>query len=81
MDPVFQYAYDEELYNEAYSLVNGPPNGEGIASAYKSIEEDFKAHFVVLAKPFDSFLYYQLARDNRFALVLDDEESVVFAVN
>ena len=81
MDPIFQYAYDQDLYRESSYLVSDSIRQEGSKDAYKILKEKFKARYVVLAKPFDGSLYFRLVRDPRFLLKQDNDSSAVFEVD
>ncbi len=91
MDPIFQYAFDSDLYRKAYDLTTDSmapmvraDSGRkelGFIDPYKILKEDFKARYVFLAKPFDRSLYMRLRRDSRFSLKLENESSAVFQIN
>jgi hypothetical protein len=91
MDPIFQYAFNSDLYRKAYDLTNdsmapmvrADSGGKerGFIDPYKILKEDFKARYVFLAKPFDRSLYMRLRHDSRFSLKLENESSAVFQIN
>ena len=91
MDPIFQYAFDSDLYRKAYYLATDRmgqmvrsdtgDNEQGSIDSYKILKEDFKARYVFLAKPFDRSLYFRLRRDSRFSLKLENDSSAVFQIN
>ena len=91
MDPIFQYAFDSDLYRKAYDLatdgmapmVRADTGGKepGFIDPHKILKEDFKARYVFLAKPFDRSLYLRLRHDSRFSLKLENESSAVFQIN
>jgi hypothetical protein len=81
MDPIFLYDYNPVLYREGYYLVADQSDPENLTNPYRILREDFKARYVVLAKPFDRALYVRLARDSRFLLKHEDATSVVFEVD
>ena len=90
MDPIFQYAYDPELYWEAYHLGAGKRtqftcaatscDEKNLKDTYRVLKEDFKARYVFLAKPVDAPLYYYLLSDNRFSLKNANQISAVFEI-
>jgi hypothetical protein len=91
MDPIFQYAFDSDLYRKAYDLTTDKMapmvradigrKEPAFIDPYKILKEDFKARYVFLAKPFDRSLYLRLRRDSRFSLKLENESSAVFQIN
>ena len=81
MDPIFQYAYDPDLYREGYHLVTDQMRQEGLRDAYKILKEKFKARYVFLAKPFDGSLYFRLLHDSRFLLKQETDTSAVFEID
>jgi len=81
MDPIFLYDYDPALYRKAYYLVADQPDPENSSNPYGTLKNDFKARYVVLAKPFDRALYVRLASDSRFSLRHEDGTSAVFEVD
>lgn len=68
-------------YREGYYLVAHQSDPENLTNPYRILREDFKARYVVLAKPFDRALYVRLAGDSRFLLKHEDATSVVFEVD
>lgn len=89
MDPIFQYAFDPELYRAGLS-VGAPRNSvlcvtgtcaEGTgADSYQILKEKFKARYVFLLKQADANIYIYLLSDKRFALRNEDHVSAVFEV-
>jgi hypothetical protein len=47
---------------------------------YRVLKEDFKARYVVLAKPFDDSLRFRLDRDAGFVLKQENDRSAVFEI-
>ncbi len=88
MDPIFQYAFDRKLYWEAYYLETGKTTGftcpdiacdeKDLKNTYAVLKNDFKAHYLVLAKPEDEHLYKYLLGDARFLLKNETPRSAVF---
>ncbi len=89
MDPIFQYAFDPELYR-AGLRVGAPgssllcptgscPEGAG-GDSYQILKERFKARYVFLLKQADTAVYFDLLNDKRFELRFQDEGSAVFEV-
>jgi len=81
MDPIFQYAYDPDLFRAGNDLVTGQLGSPGFPDSYQVLKERFNARYVFLAKPFDDSLYLRLAADPRFSLRKENQYSVVFEVN
>jgi hypothetical protein len=81
MDPIFQYAYDPDLYRESHYLVADQMPPEGPVDVYAVLKNKFKARFVVLARAFDGSFYFRLASDSRFSLQYEDHNAAVFEVN
>jgi hypothetical protein len=89
MDPIFQYAFDPELYRAGLSVgaprnsvlcVTGTcPEAAG-ADSYQILKEMFKTRFVFLLKQADANIYIYLLSDKRFALRNEDNVSAVFEV-
>lgn len=88
MDPIFQYAYDPELYWKAYYLETGKTAGFTCAATsceekdfkdtYAVIKNDFGAKYVVLDKIYDRALYLYFASDSRFALKDENQNAALF---
>ena len=81
IDPVFLYDYNPVLYRKGYYLVADQTDPENLTSPYKVLKEDFKARYVVLAKPFDRALYLRLSHDAKILLKHEDATSAVFQVD
>ena len=81
MDPIFQYAYDPDLFRQGHDLVTGKLSSSGSPDSYQVLKEKFNARYVFLAKPFDDSLYFRLWADPRFSLRKENQYSVVFEVN
>jgi hypothetical protein len=81
MDPIFQYAYDPDLFRQGHDLVTGKLNSSGSLDSYQVLKKKFNARYVFLAKPFDDSLYFRLWADPRFSLRKENQYSVVFEVN
>ena len=81
MDPIFQYAYDRDLYRKGYYLLTGEGDPGGSKDPYRILKEDFKARYVFLAKPFDGSLYFRLLPHSGFSLKQENDTSVVFEIN
>ncbi|MGH7887383.1 MAG: hypothetical protein ACREPG_05935, partial [Candidatus Binatia bacterium] len=89
MDPIFQYAFDPELYRAGLSVgtarssllcaTGNCPETIG-ADGYQVVKEKFKARYVFLLKQADANLYFQLLNDKRFELKKQDEGAAVFEV-
>jgi hypothetical protein len=89
MDPIFQYAFDAELYragltvgapsNSLFCAGGSCPETTG-ADSYQILKEKFKARYVFLLKQADPDLYVYLLNDKRFELKKQDESAVVFEV-
>jgi hypothetical protein len=89
MDPIFQYAYDPELYRDGLSLgmpVHSIPCPAGAcpepsgADSYRLLKEKFKARYLFLLKQPDASLFLHLLTDPRFMLRHHDENTAVFEV-
>ena len=91
MDPIFQYAFDRKLYWEAYYLETGKTTGftcpdtacdeKDLKDTYAVLKNDFKARFLVLAKPEHESLYKYLLGDVRFLLKNETPRSAVFELS
>lgn len=81
IDPVFLYDYSPALYRKGYYLVADQTDPENLTSPYKVLKEDFKARYVVLAKPFDRALYLRLSHEAKISLKHEDTTSAVFEVD
>ncbi len=87
MDPIFQYAFDVELYRAGLAV--GAPTNSVLcavgacpettrADSYQILREKFKARYVFLLKQADATLYFYLLNDKRFELKQQDESAAVF---
>jgi len=88
MDPIFQYAFDPELYRaglavaghgSAAILCPGGACGEAdAAQSYEILKGKFNARYVFLLKQPDAVVFLRLLADKRFGLRHHDEHSAVF---
>jgi len=89
MDPIFQYAFDPELYRAGLNV--GAPRNSGFcatgtcpepagADSHQILKEKFKARYVFLLKHADADLYSYLLNDKRFELRKQDDGAAVFEV-
>src|SRR3989344_5181738 len=88
MDPIFQYSFDKKLYWEAYYLETGKTAGftcpaaacdeKTIEDTYAVLKNNFKARYLLLAKPENEILYKYLLGDARFSLKNEIGSSAVF---
>jgi hypothetical protein len=88
MDPIFQYAYDQDLYWKAHHLYSGrfgsytcgtphcsPLAGEG---TFTVLRRDFNASYLVLEEQRHAALFAHASQDERFALGFDKDGIAVF---
>ena len=87
MDPIFQYAFDPQLYLAGLKIAAGRPSflcptgacpdlaGE---DGFKLLKERYRARYVYLVKEFDANAYFHLLSDRRFALRYEDRGTAVF---
>jgi hypothetical protein len=89
MDPIFQYAYEPELYRAGLSLaaprksllcVAGNCPDVAALDPHQILKERFKARYVFLLKQADADIYFYLLSDKRFSLRQEDNGSAVFEV-
>ncbi len=88
MDPIFQYTFSQKLYWEAYYLETGKTTGftcpavacdeKTIEDTYAVLKNNFKARYLLLAKPENDSLYKYLLGDRRFSLKNETGSSAVF---
>ncbi|MBM4296134.1 MAG: hypothetical protein FJ143_00160 [Deltaproteobacteria bacterium] len=89
MDPIFQYAYDPELYRTGLSLgaarnslfcPAGACPEPSRSDSHRLLKDKFKARYVFLLKQPDANLFLALLGDRRFALRHHDEQTALFEV-
>jgi len=89
MDPIFQHAYEPELYRAGLSFtaprssflcVTGNCAEATAPDPYRILKERFKARYVFLLKQADANAYLYLLSDKRFSLKSEDPISAVFEV-
>jgi len=90
MDPIFQYAYDTELYWKAHHLWRGssgnttcgtPVCAPGLGEdTFTVLRRDFDASFLVLEKRRHAALYRYALGDPRFEVGFEDKDVVVFVL-
>lgn len=89
MDPIFQHAYQPELYRAGLSFtaprssflcVTGNCPEATAPDPYQILKERFKARYVFLLKQADPNIYLYLLSDKRFSLKSEDHISAVFEV-
>jgi hypothetical protein len=89
MDPIFQYAFDRDLFNDAVSFtaakrsvlcVTGVCPDSPDADPYRILKDKFKARYVFLVKEHHGDIYLKLLRDKRFELKIDANGGAVFEV-
>ena len=90
MDPIFQYAFDPELYRAGLTVgTTGPisvlcPGGGCTAAdgtdSHDVLKRKFNARYVFLLKEPDAVVFLRLLADKRFALRNHDEHTAVFEV-
>lgn len=88
MDPIFQYTISPKLYWEAYYLETGKTTGftcpataceeKDLKDTYAVLKNDFKARYLLLAKPENDALHEYLLGDARFSLKNETGRSAVF---
>lgn len=89
MDPIFQYAFDGELYRAGLAL--GTPRNSllcptgacpepGDADSYRLLKDKFQARYVFLLKQADANVFINLLNDKRFTLRYQDENTALFEV-
>ena len=89
MDPIFQYAFDPELYRAGLAL--GTPRNSILcptgtcsepadADSYQLLKKKFKARYVFLLKQADASVFINLITDKRFILRHQDENTALFEV-
>jgi hypothetical protein len=89
MDPIFQYAFDPELYRLGLAIGAAQhsmlcPGGAcpqpAVADRHRVLKENFQARYVFLLKQADASLFVQLLGDPRFVLRHQDEYAALFEV-
>jgi hypothetical protein len=89
MDPIFQYAFDRQLFDVAVSFtaakrsvlcVTGVCPDAPDADPYRILKDKFKARYVFLVKEHHGDVYLKLLRDKRFELKIDANGAAVFEV-
>jgi hypothetical protein len=89
MDPIFQYAYEPELYRAGLSFtaprtsflcVTGICPEVTAVDPYQVLKERFRARYVFLLKQADANVYFYLLRDKNFLLKNEDNGAAVFEV-
>ena len=89
MDPIFQYAYDPQLYLSGLKIGTRRPSlvcpsgtcpDPEVAETYRLLKERYRARYIYLIKEFDANGYFQLLSDSRFALRYEDRGAAVFEV-
>ena len=88
MDPIFQYTFSQKLYWEAYYLETGKTtgftcpaaacDGKDLKDTYAVLKSDFKARYLLLARPENDALYKYLLGDAKFLLKNETNRSAVF---
>jgi hypothetical protein len=87
MDPIFQYAFDPQLYLSGLQIAAHLPSllcptGDCADPAgvdgFKSLKERYRARYVYLLKEFDANAYFHFLSDSRFALRYEDRGAAVF---
>ena len=87
MDPIFQYAFDPQLYLAGLKIAAGRPSFLCPASScadlaaedgFKLLKERYRARYVYLIKEFDANAYFHFLSDPRYALRYEDRGAAVF---
>jgi hypothetical protein len=91
MDPVFQYAYDPDLYWKAHHLAVGDAAshtwgqqdsaGAKFEETYTVLRRDFKASYIFLEKRGSPAFFAYLSGDPRFVPCFDDGRVAVFRLS
>ena len=91
MDPIFQYAYSQDLYwkaqhisaNQAAFSTWGTKDAEGVKQeeTYTVLRRDFKASYVFLQKRRTATFFGYLSGDVRFIKRYEDAETAVFEIS
>ena len=87
MDPIFQYAFDPQLYLSGLKIAARQPSllcptgdcaDPAGVDAFKLLKERYRARYVYLLKEFDANAYFHFLSDSRFALRYEDRGAAVF---
>jgi hypothetical protein len=87
MDPIFQYAFDPQLYLSGLKIAAQRPSllcPTGVCAdpasvdTIKLLKERYRARYVYLLKEFDANAYFHFLSDPRFALRYEDRGAAVF---
>jgi hypothetical protein len=90
MDPVFQYAYNENLYWKGHFLATDKADkltcgkirctAEEAEDTHTALVRDFKASYLMLKLSQNPKLYFYLVKDEKFPLVFDNEKEAIFKI-
>ena len=87
MDPIFQYAFDPQLYLSGLKIAAHLPSllcptgacaDPAGVDAFKLFKERYRARYIYLLKEFDANAYFHFLSDSRFALRYEDRGAAVF---
>ncbi len=87
MDPIFQYAFDPQLYLSGLKIAARRPSllcptgacaDPAGVDGFKLLKERYRARYVYLLKEFDANAYFHFLSDSRFALRYEDRGAAVF---
>ena len=90
MDPIFQYAYNKNLYWKGHFLATDKADKltcgkirctqEEAEDTHTVLVKDFGASYLMLKQSQNPKLYFYLVRDGKFPLVFDNSREAVFKV-
>lgn len=90
MDPLFEYAYNENLYWKGHFLATDKADkltcgkirctAQEAEDTHTVLVNDFKASYLMLKQSQNPKLYFYLARDGKFPLVFDNGQEAVFKI-
>jgi hypothetical protein len=88
LDPIFLYAYDQQLYWKAHHLETGDAidrtwgdreRSPGSAKdTYHVLRDDFQASYVIVEPDLHARVYGYLETDARFARRLQDSQAAIY---
>ena len=90
MDPIFQFAYDEQLYWKSYYWNTGQLTNfacseiectkEMLEDTYLVLKRDFKASYIIIEKKRSPTFYQYAKEESRFRQTFETETQAVFKV-
>lgn len=90
MDPIFQFAYNQDLYWKSHYLTTGKSTNvtcgapectkDMLQDTYTVLTRDFKASYLLLEKQRKEKLYEYLKTDPRFVPAFETETEIIYAL-